>query len=82
MCQRAVGVVHVERAARAALLPIGTEHEVVNNQLALAIEKVRKRHLPVRPVENVIFFDLDPGKLAPFGSESVALSRELLLFGQ
>jgi hypothetical protein len=67
---------------RAAFLPIGTEHEVVNNQLALAVEKVRERHLPVRPVENVIFFDLDPRKLAPFGSESVALAREQLLLGE
>jgi hypothetical protein len=82
MHQRAVRVVHVERAARAALLPVRTEHEVVNNQLAFAVEKIRERHLPVRPVENVIFYDFDSGKLPAFGSESVALARELLLPGQ
>jgi hypothetical protein len=52
------------------------------NQLAFAVEKVRERHLPIRPVENVILFDLEPGKLAPFGGDSVALARELFLPGQ
>jgi hypothetical protein len=55
---------------------------VVNNELALAVEKVRERYLPVQAVENVIFFDLDPRKLAAFSSESVALAREPLLFGE
>jgi hypothetical protein len=64
MHERAVRVVHIERTARAGLLPVRTEHEVVDNQLAFAVEKVRERHLPVRPVEKVIFPDFDPEKLA------------------
>ena len=39
-------------------------------ELAPAVEKGGEGHLPVRPVENVFSFDLDPGKLAPFASES------------
>jgi hypothetical protein len=31
---------------------------------------------------NIVLFDFHPGKLAAFRSESVALTRQLLLFGQ
>ena len=78
MHQRAVGVVHIERTARAALLPVRTEHEVVDNQLAVAVEKLRERHLPVRPVENVIFFDFDPRKLARSRVSRFSLSSSFL----
>src|ERR1700735_4012063 len=36
--QRAVGMIHVERAARAAFFPLRTKHEVVYDQLASALE--------------------------------------------
>jgi hypothetical protein len=40
---RALAVVGVERAADASFLPIGAEHEVVDDQLTLAPEEVRER---------------------------------------
>src|SRR5580700_1391916 len=82
MRQRAVGVVHTEGAARATLLPIRAEHEVVDNELALAVEKIRERHFPARPVENVILLDFDPRELPPFDAERILLTRELFFFLQ
>ena len=40
------GVRH-HRTARAALLPLRAEHEVVDDQLASAVEKISERFLPV-----------------------------------
>jgi hypothetical protein len=80
MRQRAVGMVHIERAAWAALLPVGSEHEVVNDELASTLEKIRERYFPMRPVEHVILLDLYPGKLSPFSADSIFLTREFLFF--
>src|SRR5580704_10477908 len=82
MHQRAVRMVHVERATGATLLPIRTEHEVIDNELAFAIEEVGECFLATRGIENVVLLDLDPGKLAAFRSQSVTLARQLLLFGE
>ena len=77
-----VRVVHVEGAAGAGLLPLRTEHEVINNELAFAVEEIGERFLAARGFENVIRFDFDPGQLAPLRGHSVTLARELLLAGQ
>ena len=82
MRQSGVGMVHTEGATRAALLPIWAEHEVINNELTLALEEVGKSLLTFRRIEDIVFFDFDPGKLPTFGGNRIALPRELLLFGQ
>jgi len=82
MHQGAVGVIHIEGAAGAAFLPLGAEHEVVDDELASAIEQVSESLLSGGRVEDVILFDFDPGKLAAFGCDGVALVGEFLLFGE
>jgi hypothetical protein len=62
--RRAIEMVTQKPAARAALLPPGAEHEVIDDQLAAAIEEVCQRHLAVRPVKYILLLDLLPGQLA------------------
>ena len=82
MRQRTVGVVHIEGAAGAALLPIGAEHEMVDDELALAVEEIGEANFAVRAIEYVILFDFYPGKLAPFGADCVLQVREFFFFLQ
>ena len=56
----AVEMVGQERAARAALLPARTEHEVIDDQLAAAVEQVGQRLLATGSVEHIGLVDLDP----------------------
>src|SRR6185312_11871053 len=69
-------------AARAALHPARSEHEVINQKLALAAEQAGERLASARAVEAVDFFNLDPGQLAALRAESVALPGEFLFLGE
>jgi hypothetical protein len=51
-------MVHVEGAAGAGFLPLRTEHEVINDELAFAVEQIGERFLAARGIENVVLFDL------------------------
>ena len=68
----AVEMIGEERAARAAFLPAGTEHEVIDEQLAAAAEQVGERLLAAGPVEHVALVDLNPGQFAALPAELVA----------
>ena len=69
-------------AARAAVLPLGVEHEVVDDQLRTAFEDAGERHLPVRAVEDVVLLDLDHRQIATFDVEGVAGTCQLFLLLQ
>jgi len=43
---------------------------VIDDELASATEQVGQSFLPGRRIEDVILFDLYPGKLAAFGGEA------------
>jgi hypothetical protein len=79
---RAVDEVGQERAARATLLPSGTEHEVVDQQLAAPAEQVGEALLAVRPVEDVLLLDLDPGQLTALRAQLIAQPREVFLLAK
>ena len=64
MDDRAVEVIGKQRAALAAFFPVGTEHEMVDDQLAFAAEQVGQSLFAVWAVEHIIFLDLFPGQLA------------------
>src|SRR4051794_8637163 len=66
-------------AAVAALVLIRPEHEVVEDQLAPALEQVRERDLPLRPLELVALLDLRPRQPPAIRGELVAPPRQLLL---
>src|SRR5262249_32788637 len=82
MREGAVYMIGQERATRTSFLPFGTEHKVINDQLAPSVEKLGECRLPFRPVENVVLLDLDPGQLAPLPAEFIAPPRELFSFCQ
>ena len=70
------------RAARAPVLPLRIEHEVVDDQLPATLEHVEQTHGAVRAVEHVVLLDLDHGEVAALGVERVALLGHVLLFGE
>ena len=78
MHQRSVSVVYVAGAAGTPFLPLGTEHEVVDDQLASAVEEVGERFLARGRIKDIVLLDLHPGKLAALGGNGVALASELL----
>jgi hypothetical protein len=61
MRQRSIGMVHHEGAAGAGFFPFRAEHEVVNDELAFAVEEIGERFLAAGGIENVVLFDFDPG---------------------
>jgi hypothetical protein len=75
-------VIHVKGAAWAAFLPLRAEHEVVDDELASPFEQVGESFIAARRIEDIVLFDFNPGKLAAFGGNRVALVRELLLLGE
>jgi hypothetical protein len=66
-----------ERAVRASRVPVGAEHEVVNDKLTSTFEERRQCLLAVRSVENVVFGYLFPGQFATLLIQFVTQSREL-----
>ena len=82
MNRGAVEMIGQIRAARAALLPAGTEHEVIDDELALAAEQIGQGFLAVRTVEHVSLFDLFPRQRAALAGELVARFRECFLLGE
>src|SRR3954469_12548370 len=66
-------------AAVAALVLVRPEHEVVEDQLAPALEQVRECDLPLRALELIVLLDLRPRQPAPLRGKLVAPPRQLLL---
>jgi hypothetical protein len=71
-----------EGAAGAALLPVGPEHEVVDEQLAAPVEQVRQGARAVGIVEAVLLLDRYPGEPAPRLGQRVTTAVEVLLLGE
>src|SRR2546422_5573121 len=85
MCEvhdAAVDMIGHERAAPAALLPPGSEHEMIDNQLAASGEKVGQRLLAVWPVEHIGLLHLDPGQFTALGTQLIAQPGEFLFLDQ
>src|SRR5262249_4949269 len=78
----AVEAVRPEGTTGASLAPVGTEHKVVNDELAASREKVGEAHLSLRPVEDVVLLDFFPRERAALPGEIVPELREFLLFGE
>lgn len=82
MHKRSIEMIREERAARASSLPIRTEHEVIDDQLAAAIEEIGKRFPAGRRIENIVFLDLHPGQGHALRIDAIAQMRCLLLAGK
>src|SRR5260370_40320734 len=74
----AVDMIRNERAARAALHPPGTEHEVIHNQLASAAEKIGQRLLAFRPIKHVSLLTLLPRQFSSLPAHVDATPTALL----
>ena len=72
-------IVGGERAAGAALRLVGSEHEVVDDELGPAGEQLGERPAPVLGVEAVLPLHRHPRQLATSARELVAAAGELLL---
>ena len=59
-----IEVVGPERADRAADIVTGVEHEVVDEELATAVEEICERDLAARPFEHVPLVDGLPRQVA------------------
>src|SRR6266478_8991055 len=75
----AVEMIREVRATRAAFLPIRTEHEVVDDQLASAAEEIGKRLLAFWSIEDVGLLDLFPREFTALPAQLIAQPRKLLL---
>src|SRR5262245_44285349 len=71
--------VHVPRAARASLLPCRIEHEVIDDELAAALEQWLETELAARAVEYIVFLDPHHRQATPLGVDAVVVLGELLL---
>jgi hypothetical protein len=57
-----------------------SHHEVLDEELAPAIEQLGERHLARGSVEDIGLLDLDPGECATLLRQPVAEPRQFLLF--
>lgn len=80
MLQVGWDVVGEERTANASLGVVGTEHEVVDDELLAAFEEVWEVDFTVGAFEGVVFFDFDVGELTAQGGEFVVGFGEGFLF--
>jgi hypothetical protein len=64
MDHRAVEMIGQQRTARTAFFPVGAEHEVIDDQLALAAEQIGQRLLAARSLEYVALVHALPGQFA------------------
>src|SRR5260370_8669376 len=76
---RRVEAVGDRRAARAAFVPIGVEHEVIHEQLRPAEEQAGNRGLTALGVEAVVLVEANPRQLPSPASEVVVEAGQLLL---
>src|SRR5215831_19454613 len=75
-------IVRPERAVLAPRIPVGSKHEVVDDQLTSALEQVRQRLFSIWTVKDIILVQLHPRQLLPLMTQSIAQFGELLLFRQ
>src|SRR6266516_6038044 len=71
--------VHIPGAARAAILPLRGEHEMVYDELATAVEQVDQALLSFRAVEDIVLLDPHHRQPPPLGGHAVAVLGKLLL---
>jgi hypothetical protein len=67
------------RASRAAFVPCRIEHEVIYDQLTLAVKKIAERNLSAWSFENVFLLQANHREPASFGGHAVSVFREFFL---
>ena len=80
--ESAFDMVDVKRTAHAIRLPSGSEHEMLYQQLATALEEIGQRLRAARALEDVVLLDANPGQIAPLGVNLVPQPGEFFLLLQ
>ena len=70
---RALQMIGEVAAAVAAGLGTGRQHEMIDEELAVAAEQISEGHASVRSLERVVVVDPDPGQLPPLVAQGVEL---------
>jgi hypothetical protein len=78
----AVEIIGPERAMRTPLVPIRSEHKVIDYELAPVCEKLGQRLLASGTIEDVLLINLLPREFAPLPVQFVPLPREFLFLRQ
>src|SRR6202158_2968701 len=78
----AMEVIGEKKPARPAPLPVRTEHEVIDDELAAPAEEIAQGLLAARSIEDVLLVHPHPGQLPPLGAERVPLPGKGLLLGE
>src|SRR5712671_8013826 len=81
MLPRRVDMVSGERAARADMIRVRRQHEVIDGELPAAAEQVAERAFALGPCEDIRLLDPDPGQLPALGAQGVQLVRPGALLG-
>src|SRR4051812_6418430 len=69
-----------DRTERAVVLPLRTEHEVVDDELTPSVEEIRQRPLSAHTIKDVRFRHFLPRQRAALLVQLVPKPRELLFF--
>jgi hypothetical protein len=59
-----------------------SHHEVLDEELAPAVEEIGERHFALWPAEDIALLDLHPGQGPPLGGQGVTTPCELLFLRQ
>src|SRR5580658_3238487 len=81
MDRDAIEIVGPERARLARFLPLGSEHEVIDDQLRAPVEEIGERESARRPLKLVPLFHPLPGHRHSAARQRVTLACEFLLGG-
>src|SRR5580658_3455147 len=76
----ALHIVGRKGAARTTFLPLRSEHEMPDHQLAVFAEKACQGHFAIRTFKYVILIDHYPGEFTTLGVQLIASSCQFFLF--
>src|SRR5437870_6204303 len=82
MRNSAVEGVRPGRADRTARRVLGSEHEVIDEELRTPIEEIRQRLRSVVGLEAILLVDRHPRQLSPLARQLVIAAGQLLLASQ
>jgi hypothetical protein len=80
--EHAFDMVNLKGATHALRDLAGSHHEMLDKELAAAVEQVGQRHLALWCVEDVLLLHPDPRELPPLPIDLVARSRVGFLLGE
>src|SRR5262249_29888823 len=77
-----VEVIGPERTTTAGPFPVRPKHEMIDHQLASALEQLGQGPLPLRPFKNIILFYFDPGQFPALPTQLISETSKLFLLEQ